>query len=85
MNVRLHIERLVMEGVELTPAEARAFQTSFEQELGRLVSESGMHPSMLAGGAVPRLLGPDVRMQSGRGGAQLGETVAQSVHGGLRK
>jgi hypothetical protein len=86
MNIELHIERLVLDGVSLSRVQAQQMQGVLEVELTRLLSESGLAPQLLQGGAFPSLRGGDVGgFESPHG---LGQQVAQTVYeevGGKRE
>ncbi|MGL4611892.1 MAG: hypothetical protein ACRCYY_19810 [Trueperaceae bacterium] len=79
MNIELHIERLVLDGVPLSRVQAQHMQGMLEVELSRLLSEGGLAPQLLQGGAVPSLRGGEIiGSESSRG---LGQQVAQAVYG----
>jgi len=44
MNINLHIERLVLDGVNIAPGQHHVPQTSVETELTRLLAEGGVSP-----------------------------------------
>jgi hypothetical protein len=54
MRIDVHIERLVLEGVECSPAERRELQSAFPAELESQLAISGPGLDSIAGGAVPR-------------------------------
>jgi hypothetical protein len=54
VNVNLHIERLILEGIDLDPAQRPILQAAVEAELSRLIAEGGVG-ALTAGGAVPSL------------------------------
>jgi hypothetical protein len=81
MNVTLHIERLVLDGLDVRPGDRPRLQAAVEAELARLLGEGGIAPGLAEGGAVPALRGGTV--QAGGGGSQLGTQIAQAVYGGI--
>jgi hypothetical protein len=83
MNVRLHIERLVLDGLDLRVGDRAKLQAAVEAELARLLGEGGLAPGLLAGGAVPALRGGPLPMPGKGGAAGLGEGIAQSVFSGI--
>jgi hypothetical protein len=83
MDVRLHIERLVLDGLPLGPRERRELEAALGAELGRLLAQGPLHPELAAGGAVPSLRAPDLPLVAGQGPQALGEGLARSLHGGL--
>lgn len=85
MKIRLHIDRLVLDGIDLPRAKATHFREAMEAELSRLLAERGIHDSVRSGGAIPYVRGPELRVATPAEPASLGRDVAKAVHGGLRK
>jgi hypothetical protein len=85
LRIKLHIERLSLEGLPLTRNQGAAVQTAVESELTRMLSERGLADGIRAGGAMPSL--PAVRLEyaSGASPAQLGRQIARAVYGGIGK
>jgi hypothetical protein len=82
MNIVLHIERLVLDGVPVARADHEALRNALASELAQLLS-TGVHPDLLAGGARPEVIGGNIELSGGAGAAQLGGQVARAVHGGI--
>lgn len=72
MNVKLHIERLILEGITLAPHEHRPLQASVEAELGRLLSAGGVSQELAGGIALPSLRAGDIQLGAGGGRCRLG-------------
>lgn len=85
MNVNLNIERLVLEGFQLRPGEHQLVRAAVERELTRLLSERGVSPQLLQGGALPRLTASDMRLDGGESPRQVGAQIAQALYGGIGK
>jgi hypothetical protein len=83
MNVQLHIERLILDGVALSAAERPRFQAAVEMELGRLLAERGVASGLEGGGAMDSVRGGAVQLPRGGGGMGLGKQLAQAVYGGI--
>lgn len=83
MNVNLNIERLVLEGFRLRPGEHVLVGAAVEQELSRLLSEGGVSPQLLSGGAVPRLAAGDMRLTGGESPRQVGQQIAHALYKGM--
>ncbi len=82
MRYRVHIERLVLDGLSVEARDRGRVAVALEAELGRLLVTRGLSKSWLAGGAVPTLSAPP--FQGGGGDpARLGAGVAQAVHQSL--
>jgi hypothetical protein len=80
-NIQLHIERLVLDGLPLSRVQAQQMQGVLEVELSRLLSEGGLAPQFLQGGALPRLPGGEVNHFESP--VQMGSQVAQAVYSGI--
>ena len=79
MNVELVIERVVLENIDLGPAERQRLQVELEQQLTAMVQAGGLDPDLVAGGAVASLVAGEMTVPSGRGGEGLGARIATSV------
>jgi hypothetical protein len=80
MNVRLHIERLVLEGLDVPHGGRAALQAAVEGELGRLIGEGGL--AQLTGVAVPTVRAPQITAPVSDP-ASLGNAIASSVYRGV--
>jgi hypothetical protein len=85
MSVRLHIERLVLDGVDVGPGQHQLLQAAVQAELARLLGQGALAPELMAGGAVARLAAPSISMAADATGAQVGTQVAGAVYGGIGK
>ncbi|MDV7390899.1 hypothetical protein RZS08_06090 [Arthrospira platensis SPKY1] len=79
------VDRLVLDGIEVAARERPLLQTAVETELARLIGESGLEPGLLAGGAVPAVLGGSVQLSEPPDPTALGRQIAQAVYGGMRR
>jgi len=84
MNVRLHIERLVVHGLSLSAEEEPALQAAIESELSRLLIEGAGQLSMQDAHIV-RVQPEPIQLTSTSDGESLGRQIATTVHGGLRR
>jgi hypothetical protein len=82
MNVQLDIERLLLEGLNLSPVQRQQLQAAFEHEMSRLIDERGLSPAILSGGAVPSIKSAPLQSVA-HDPAKLGAQIAQSVYFGL--
>lgn len=85
MNIRLHIERLVLDGLQLNGADGAQLKASLEAELGRLLSAGGINGAIAAGGTLPRVDAAPMQVRRGATPAQIGSGIAQSVFSGVGK
>jgi hypothetical protein len=86
MTIRLHVERLALEGLTLTGAERARLEHAVVGELTRLLEADGperAHGAFVEGGAIAGLRGAEVVMAPGGSTAALGVQVAQSVYGAM--
>lgn len=81
MSIRVHIERLVLEGLPIGRHEGPLVQAAVEAELARLIAaQAPTH----AGGAVARVAGEGIRVANGASPARVGRDIARAVHGGIK-
>jgi hypothetical protein len=83
MSIEVHVERLVLDGLALAPAERAALGAGFEHELGALLERHGLGGGLASGATVPSLPGGVVALAPNGGHAALGQRIAAAVHGGL--
>jgi len=83
VNINLHIERLVLDGVNITSDQHRSLQASATTELTRmLMMEGGLSPVFSKGATLLRISTESIQL-TGNNPAQLGQKIAQSVYGCL--
>lgn len=76
-RVVIHIDRLVLHGVD--PADAQAVSEGVRAELQRLLADPDAAEALSAGGDRPRISAAPVRLATGSAGASTGRRVAASV------
>lgn len=81
--IHVHIERLVLDGINLSPGDLPRFQAAVQHELGRLVGERGIAPNLHRGGAVDSVSGGTVQVANRQQPGQLGLQVAGAVCKGI--
>lgn len=82
MNINLHIERLVLDGIDLTPDQQQLLQASITSELTLLLSNGGLAPHLVEGITLARLSTNGIQL-TGNNPTQLGQQIARSVYGGI--
>ena len=82
MNINLQIEKLILEGVDLSPRQRRQLQAAVEAELSRLCTENGLPPSLQNSGTIPKMPA-NLNITNNSNPNQMGEQIAQSIYGGL--
>lgn len=85
MNIDLHIERLVLEGIPLNAGQRPLLQSAVETELTRLVNNGGLSPSLVQGGAYAAVRGGTLQLASEGNSNTLGRQIAGAVYGGIGK
>ena len=85
MNINLHIERLVLDGLDIASGQRPLVQAAVEAELTRLLTAGGLSPALTGGGALHRVSANAIQLTSGAGPADLGRQIAGSVYGGIGK
>ena len=81
MNVHVHIERLVLDGIDVPHGSHAALGAAVERELARRLASGGIAPSLLGGVAVPSLATPGIAAAGSP--RQLGGAIAGAVYGGI--
>ncbi|HXI26416.1 MAG TPA: hypothetical protein VNG71_21360 [Pyrinomonadaceae bacterium] len=85
MNIDLHIERLVLDGVDTAPGQRHLLRAAVETELTRLLLEGGLAQRLSGAGALPGVVSPAIQLNADNDAAQLGQQIAGAVYGGLGK
>jgi hypothetical protein len=88
MTIRLHIDRLVLDGLPIPLHQAELVRDALAAELTRLFTAGGDATGLLSsGGAIPELAVDPLAVGSiaGSNPATLGTQLAQSIHGGLNR
>ncbi|HYH84996.1 MAG TPA: hypothetical protein VEX60_05895 [Pyrinomonadaceae bacterium] len=84
MNINLHIERLVLEGLPVARHEAPQVRAAIEAELSRLLTLGGLDAVLLSGGSYARAEAGGMSLPRGGGDpAQIGSRIAGAVYGGF--
>jgi hypothetical protein len=82
MNINLHIDRLVLDGVNIAPDQRHVLEAGITTELTRLLSDGGLSANLVGGVALARLTTGSMQL-TGNNPTQLGQQIAQSVYGGI--
>ena len=84
LPIELHIERLILDGVNVTtPRERALLRAAVETELTRLLTAGGLSRELSGGVAVPSLAAGDVQLTAGGDPSRLGAQIAQAVYDGI--
>jgi hypothetical protein len=82
MNIKLHIERLVLEGIDTPPGHSEQLREYVSAELTRLLHDGGLADTVVRRGAVARLSAPTVGL-SATGPDHLGRQLASAIYAGI--
>ena len=82
MNINLHIERLVLDGVDIAPHQRYLLHTSVTAELAQMFSNGSLAPGFAEGFSLARVSTDGVQLARNNP-TQLGQQIAQSVYGGI--
>lgn len=85
MNAQIHIDRLVLDGLDVPYAQRPALQAALESELARLVSEGGITPGLAgSGGSLARVAGGSIELGEGSSDpTALGGQIARAIYGSI--
>jgi hypothetical protein len=84
MTIRVHIERLVLEGLPVERRQGPLIRQAVETELGRLLAGvGGMEPALKSGGAFDRLTGATVALGPAPEPKGVGQQIARAVYWSL--
>ena len=85
MNINLHIERLVLDGLDTAPGQRHLLRAAVESELVRMLTTGGLANQLTGGGALPGIVSPAIQLNGGNDPTQLGRKIAGAVYGGIGK
>jgi hypothetical protein len=83
MNIELHIDRIVLYGLQVAPRDRAHLQAAIETELSRLLAAGGLRSEFLSGGAMRSLGAGEIQVTNNMSPLHLGNRIAQAVHGGV--
>jgi hypothetical protein len=81
MSIRIHIERLILDGLPVQPRDGALFQAAVEAELSRLVTLSGIPSDFQTGGNQARIDAPALQLMSSPDAKVLGAQVGEGIYG----
>jgi hypothetical protein len=83
MNINIHIERLVLDGLPIARHQGPLVQAAVEAELARLLAADGLEVNLLTGGALSHVQAGSIQLARDGNPGQLGQQIAQTVYGGI--
>ncbi len=85
MNINLHIERLILDGISLSPGDRPMLRAAVEGELSRLLAQDGLNSTLHSGGAFYNVGAVGIQLANDGSPALLGKQIAVAVYGGIGK
>jgi hypothetical protein len=82
-NIAVHIERLVLDGVDLHARNGDLLGATVEAELARMLAEGGLQGELMAGGATYRVAGGTISLPATGDPATWGRHIAGAVYNGI--
>lgn len=79
----MHIDRLVLDGLDLGRRDGEHVRAAMARELTRLLAAGGMPHALARGGAQRSVPAPAIRLGLQPAPARVGREIARSVHRGL--
>jgi len=85
MNMKILIDRIVLDGENLSPSQRRCLQTDIETELAHLLTANGIPERLKYGGTVSNLSVHVDDVPSGMHSVKLGQNIAHSIYSELNR
>lgn len=85
MNLKLHIDRLVLDGFSLSAAQAAAVKAALQAELVRLMKQHGVSTDLQHRQFIPQLRPAPFQPAREASPHVLGRQIARSLYGGISK
>ena len=83
MNINLHIERMILDGLPMSDDQRALVQAAVQTELVGLLSTDGL--AITSSDAVAQITAGEVHFQPDATARQLGRQIARSVHAQLNQ
>lgn len=84
MNIKVHIDRLILAGLPVSATEGKVVRHAVESELARLLTSGGVSESLHAG-PIPLIRANGFQYSPQAAPEQLGRQIAHSLSGGIGK
>ncbi len=84
MNINIDIERLILEGMPMSPSQGRLLQAALKDELNRLLATEGIPGNWQEGGVVPHIPGGAIQLKPGTNPSQMGQQIARGIYRGMQ-
>lgn len=85
MNINLHIERLVLDGVSVEPHQRAELKAAVEAELGYLLVSNGIGQGVQLSNRFRAVSGGVISIENIHEPASLGQQIGNAVYRGIGK
>ena len=85
MNINLHIERLVLDGISLAPRQRAELKAAVESELRRQLEIQGLDSTMQSNDRRRSVRGGSISIGSSHKPLSLGQQIGNAVFKGIGK
>jgi hypothetical protein len=82
MNIHIHIEHLILDGIDVPPGQGPLLQATVTSELTRLLRQGGLAHDIQSGCSYPTIQGGTIDLQ-GTDAAALAPQIAHAVYEGI--
>lgn len=83
MNIQIHIDRLLLVGLNVPYHQQALLQNTVEAELARLMITGSLSSSLMTAGTVPVLSGEAMQLEGSSDPVRLGQQIAHAVYKGI--
>lgn len=84
MDIHLHIDRIVLDGLSLGHHDHHQVMRAVELELANLLQIQGLGEPFQKSGAIPVIPAGTINLELNQNPGSLGQTLARSIYGGLK-
>jgi hypothetical protein len=82
MNINLHIERLILDGLPVTTSQGLLVRAAIEAQLSHLLRAEGLNPELRAGGALRSVKAGGIHVANSSP-THLGQQIGRAVYDGI--
>ena len=83
MNIKVHIERLVLDGLPISRHDGPAVQAAVEAELTRLLATGELSPELRAGGALASVRANSINVTKESSPTAVGQQIGGALGSAL--
>jgi len=85
MTLRIHVDRLVLEGFDYSAKDTARLESTLRAELAHRLSLGGVSDELRAGGSVDALRPAHISLPEKPSAAQSGRAIAGAIYRGISK